>query len=253
MARMTEVLLVEDDETIGRVLQAELVQARYRVRWCRDGGSALAEADSDHAVDLVVLDLGLPDVDGVDVCRTLRSRWPNVVIVILTARDAEIDVVVGLEAGADDYLSKPIRSTELLARLRAHLRRSVPRESAPTRHVLGDLVVDEALRRAWVGESEAVLRSKEFDLLARLARDAGVAISRSMLMADVWDAHWHGSTKTLDVHIASLRRALEQCAAEASVGAPAVETLRGFGYRLAGPPSVAGGHPFRGSQPPDGR
>jgi DNA-binding response OmpR family regulator len=230
---VAEVLLVEDDETIGGALQAALVQARYRVRWCRDGGSALSEAGSERTVDLVVLDLGLPDVDGVDVCRALRSRWPSVVIVILTARDAEIDVVVGLEAGADDYLVKPIRSTELLARLRAHLRRTVPRESAATRHVVGDLVVDEALRRAWLAESEVALRAKEFDLLARLARDAGVAISRAMLMADVWDAHWHGSTKTLDVHIAALRRALGRCAAEASVQAPEVETLRGFGYRLA--------------------
>lgn len=230
---MAEVLLVEDDETIGRALQAALVQAHYRVRWCRDGGSALAAGSSDRAVDLVVLDLGLPDIDGVDVCRTLRSRWPNVVIVILTARDSEIDVVVGLEAGADDYLSKPIRSIELLARLRAHLRRATPVDSAPKRHVVGDLVVDEALRRAWVGECEVVLRAKEFDLLARLARDAGLAISRSMLMADVWDAHWHGSTKTLDVHIASARRALERSAAEARVKPPVVETLRGFGYRLA--------------------
>lgn len=218
---------------LGRAIQTALVQAHYRVRWCRNGESALAEVVSDHSVDLVVLDLGLPDIDGVDVCRTLRSRWPSVVIVILTARDSEIDVVVGLEAGADDYLSKPIRSNELLARLRAHLRRAVSVESTPMRHVVGDLVVDEALRRAWVGECEVALRAKEFDLLARLARDAGVAISRSTLMADVWDAHWHGSTKTLDVHIASARRALGRCAAEARVTSPIVETLRGFGYRLA--------------------
>ena len=108
----------------------------------------------------------------------------------------------------------------------------LPREHAPTRHVLGDLVVDEGTRRAWLGESELLLRAKEFDLLARLVREPGEAVSRAALMADVWDAHWYGSTKTLDVHVASLRRALARGATAACVQTPAVETLRGFGYRV---------------------
>jgi DNA-binding response OmpR family regulator len=232
---VANVLLVEDDESIGRGLQAALASARYEVTWCRDGASALNAAEAAVETDLIVLDLGLPDADGVDVCRALRARLPMAVIVILTARDAEIDVVVGLESGADDYLTKPIRSTELLARLRAHLRRaSATPAQAETPQVtrVGALAVDTATRRVWLGAEELTLRVKEFDLLARLAADSGVALSRATLMTDVWDEHWFGSTKTLDVHVAAVRRILADSAARTSLTAPEIETLRGFGYRL---------------------
>ncbi|WP_026421669.1 response regulator transcription factor [Actinokineospora inagensis] len=223
---MFRVLLVEDDRAIGQALESSLRLTGYDVRWSRTGAAALAEPGP---FDLVLLDLGLPDVDGLDVCRRLRAAMPPCVLVILTARQDEMDVVVGLEAGADDYLTKPVRLGELLARVRAHLRRGPAGQ--PTRPVItvGPLRVDTAGRRVSVDGQEIPLRTKEFDLLARLAEQAGAAVSRDTLMTDVWDAHWYGSTKTLDVHIAALRRKL----ADGSGGqAPGISTLRGHGYRL---------------------
>jgi DNA-binding response OmpR family regulator len=230
---MSRVLLVEDDPTIGRALQSALAAHRYDVHWEQTVAGART-VTTGNSFDLILLDLGLPDGDGVDLCRQIRSSQPASVIVILTARDDEIDIVVGLEAGADDYITKPFRLVELLARLRAHLRRGPSSSTAPTIRRVGALAVDVAARRAWVGPRELVLRAKEFDLLARLAAEPGVAVSRDTLMSDVWDEHWHGSTKTLDVHIAALRRKL----ADAYViehetdPAPYLVTLRGRGYRL---------------------
>ena len=176
--------------------------------------------------DLVLLDIGLPDIDGLDVCRQIRDRDQTIEVVMLTARDEELDVVVGLDAGAIDYITKPFKLAELLARIRAQLRRVVPQQSTAT---VADLVLDGAARRLWIAGTEVDLRAKEFDLLARLVADAGRAVSRETLMSDVWDEHWFGSTKTLDFHIAALRRKID------TTNEPSrITTLRGVGYRFEG-------------------
>jgi DNA-binding response OmpR family regulator len=227
------VLVVEDDDKIGTMLAAALTTNGHTTIWQRTGASALSSADSTR-YDLVLLDLGLPDMDGVDVCRGLKLRQPASVVVMLTARREEMDVVVGLESGADDYLVKPFRMTELLARIRAHLRRATPPKVDGGLLEHRDLVVDVTGRRCLVRDREVYLRPKEFDLLARLLSSAGQALSRTQLMSDVWDENWFGSTKTLDVHIASLRQRLNDAAnaAEPPAEVPVITTLRGHGYRL---------------------
>ena len=228
---MARLLVVEDDPTIGDVLHASLCAHDHTVRWERTGRGALAAAAG--PLDLVLLDLGLPDLDGVEVCRQLRSLQPAAIIVMLTARAEEMDVVVGLEAGADDYLTKPVRLAELHARIRAHLRRDAAVSPGDARLQVCDLVIDTAARRVEVNGREVGLRSKEYELLTRLATEPERAISRERLMSDVWDENWFGSTKTLDVHIAALRRKLAEAAAAGIV--PTIVTLRGHGYRLADP------------------
>ncbi|MET0765128.1 MAG: response regulator transcription factor [Blastococcus sp.] len=225
------ILLVEDDSTIGEVLASSLRSHGHDVMWERTGTAALAEARA-TVVDVVLLDLGLPDLDGVEVCRQLRRVQPGCVLVMLTARSAEMDVVVGLEAGADDYLVKPVRLAELHARLRAHLRRSDTGPGADPLRAIGDLVVDVPRRRVTVAGRELHLRPKEFDLLARLAAQPEVAHRRETLMSEVWDANWFGSTKTLDVHVAALRRKIAESADAADARVPRIVTVRGHGYRL---------------------
>jgi DNA-binding response OmpR family regulator len=228
------VLVVEDDDRIGSLLEAALAANGHQVDWQRTGLSALAAADQ-TGVDLVLLDLGLPDSEGLDVCRQLRRSRPGAVIVVLTARRDEMDVVAGLESGADDYLFKPFRMTELLARVRAHLRRAEPQESATdAAQNVDDLRLDRASRQTFVAGRDMPLRTKEFDLLARLVASVGEAVSRETLMSDVWDEHWYGPTKTLDVHVAALRRHLTEAAQETEPPAllPTISTVRGYGYRL---------------------
>jgi DNA-binding response OmpR family regulator len=218
------VLLVEDDDTIAAALTRALASEEYVVERVATGHDALRRYPD---ADLVLLDLGLPDLDGLEVCRRIRNCDAVVPIVMLTARRDEIDIVVGLEAGALDYVAKPFRLAELLARLRVQLRRASLAEE-PRVLEAGGLRIDAAARRAWHDGQELVLRTKELDLLVLLVSEAGKAVTRERLMAEVWDPHWYGSTKTLDVHIASLRRKLGEEPGQMSC----ITTLRSVGYRF---------------------
>jgi len=222
------IVLIEDDAAIAEPLVAVLRAHGHDVQWHAEGLAGLAAAQAEPP-DLVLLDLGLPDVDGVHVCRQMQAITPPPTVVMLTARTEEIDVVLGLDAGADDYLTKPFGVAELLARVRAHLRRRHP-QPQPERPHSGVLRIDLHARRAWCAEHELTLRPKELDLLALLVREAGAAVTRERIMAEVWDENWFGSTKTLDQHMLSLRHKLS------AAGAPdAITTLRGVGYRLEAP------------------
>jgi DNA-binding response OmpR family regulator len=217
------ILVVEDDDAIAAGLVRVLDSQGYAVRRLARGGPAVAEAG--EAIGLVILDLGLPDVDGITVCRRLRASRPDLSILILSARDQELDLVAGLDAGADDYLIKPFRLAELLARVRAHLRRAAaaPASADAPSVSAGGVTVDIAARRAFAGDQELSLRPKEFELLALLVTHAGKAVTRERIMREVWDTEWMGSTKTLDTHVLALRNKL---------GTDVITTLRGVGYRL---------------------
>ena len=212
------ILIVEDDDAIAKPLADGLRSEGFDVTRVATGEDALEAA----LPDLVLLDLRLPGIDGTEVCRRLRAR-SDVPIIMVTAKGEEVDRVVGLELGADDYIVKPFGFRELLARIRAVMRRTRPSGDG-SRMRLGRLEVDVRGRRATVDGDALPLTTKEFDLLALLASEPGAVVSRRRILREVWDTEWYGPTKTVDVHVASLRRKL---------GDPGwIETVRGVGLRL---------------------
>ncbi|MFF7888376.1 response regulator transcription factor [Streptomyces sp. NPDC020794] len=235
-------LLIEDDDRIALPLTEGLGRYGFTVQWARTGAAGLAEAESP---DLVLLDLGLPDMDGLDVCRSLRAR-SAIPIIMITARGEEADRVAGLELGADDYMAKPFGVRELVARIRAVTRRTTAQvvvqpgpagaSTAPSAAAvpqrLGPLELDRRTREVRLQGSEVALSPREFDLLAYLAQDPGAVHSRQQIMDAVWDPHFFGPTKTLDAHIAALRRKLGDAAW--------ITTARGVGFRLTAPGGPTG-------------
>ncbi|MCZ1000817.1 response regulator transcription factor [Streptomyces mirabilis] len=235
-------LLIEDDDRIALPLTEGLGRYGFTVQWARTGAAGLDQADSP---DLVLLDLGLPDMDGLDVCRSLRAR-SAIPIIMITARGEEADRVAGLELGADDYMAKPFGVRELVARIRAVTRRTtaqvvvqpgppgvaaaLPAAAVPQQ--LGPLQLDRRTREVHLSGSEVALSPREFDLLAYLAQDPGAVHSRQQIMDAVWDPHFFGPTKTLDAHVAALRRKLGDAAW--------ITTARGVGFRLTVPGSPTG-------------
>jgi len=221
------VLIVEDDDRIASPLVEGLEAEGFDAERVATGSEALTrvEPGSGPPVDVILLDLRLPDIDGFEVCRRIRAV-DDVPIIAVTARGEEVDRVIGLELGADDYVVKPFGFRELLARIRAVTRRAQTRAgpAAPGVLGLGPLVIDRRTRRVSVSGTELDLTQKEFDLLALLAEDPEAVCPRMRILEEVWDPHWYGPTKTLDVHIATLRKKL---------GHPEwIETVRGVGFRL---------------------
>jgi DNA-binding response OmpR family regulator len=224
--QVPRVLVVDDEPPIVELVRGYLVREGMEVLTATDGPAAIA-AVRDQAVDVVVLDVMLPGLDGIEVCRQLRT-FSDVYVIMLTARGEEIDRVVGLSIGADDYLVKPFSPRELLARIKALLRRPRGNDGPATPHLVGALSVDEARRKASIGGREVQLTATEFDLLATLARDPGVVVPRQSLLDQVWGTDYFGDDHVLDVHVAKLRRKL----AGDAPGDGLIETVRGIGFRL---------------------
>lgn len=232
---MTLILLVDDEPLITDSLSYSLQREGFEVRSAGDGTQAL-QAVNEHQPDLVVLDLMLPDMSGLEVCRRLRSNSSTPVI-MLTARGEEIDRVLGLEVGADDYLAKPFSFRELLARIRATLRRvELDRQITQNQSIsLRQLSLDPVSRRVFKDDQELQLSAREFDLLTILMKNAGRALSREELLAQVWGEEWIGDPRTLDVHVRWLRLKVEEDPASPQY----IQTVRGYGYRFAGPEELA--------------
>jgi two-component system, OmpR family, response regulator RegX3 len=218
------ILLVEDDPSVAASVIDGLINASMEVEHVATGKDAISKALSDD-FELVLLDLGLPDMDGQDVCRTIREK-STTPIIILSARSEEIDRVLALEFGADDFMVKPFGMRELVARIRAVARRTGPADTAPSTATqeIGPLSIDRRTQKVFVNGQDVYLTPKEFDLLAYLASDPGAVYRRNDIMSEVWDTNWYGTTKTVDAHIAALRKKL---------GNPEwIEAVRGVGFRL---------------------
>jgi DNA-binding response OmpR family regulator len=219
------ILVVEDEASIASFVALYLKNAGYTVRTAATGGEALAQVNA-QLPDMIVLDLMLPDIDGIEICKRIRQR-SDVPILMLTARDEDVDKIIGLEVGADDYLTKPFNPRELVARAKAILRRATPErrelESAVLRH--GDLTIDAGRREAKVGDEEIQLAPKEFDLLWELLDHRGLVLTRDQLLERVWGYTFAGDTRTVDVHVRQLRRKLGD--------ASPIVTVWGVGYKVS--------------------
>jgi DNA-binding response OmpR family regulator len=225
------ILVVEDEASIASFVSLYLKKAGFGVRTAATGQEALAEAASTDPPNLIVLDLMLPDIDGIEVCKRVRQR-SDVPILMLTARDDDVDKIIGLEVGADDYLTKPFNPRELVARVKSILRRSAPdrrdRESESIVH--GELKIDAGRREVHVGSNEIQLAPKEFDLLWELLDHRGLVLTRDQLLERVWGYTFAGDTRTVDVHVRQLRRKLED--------ASPIVTVWGVGYKVSPAPSA---------------
>lgn len=223
------ILLVEDDPSVAASVIDGLVNANLEIEHVSTGSDAISKA-LNQDFDLILLDLGLPDMDGQDVCRTVRETLTTPIIV-LSARSEEIDRVLALEFGADDYMVKPFGMRELVARIRAVARRVSPTESGPvaTTQNIGALSIDRRSQKVFINGEDVYLTPKEFDLLAYLATDPGAVYRRNDIMNEVWDTNWYGTTKTVDAHVAALRKKLGN--------QDWIEAVRGVGFRLGDPNS----------------
>ncbi len=219
----TSVLLVEDDPSIGTSIAEAVTGFGYQIRWCTTGAEAI-DALTASIPDVVLLDAGLPDIDGFLLCRSIRERFRDLPIILVTARDQDIDVVVGLDSGANDYVTKPFSIAVLMARIRAHARH-VDIVNGPVR--VGDVDIDVAGYVVRVRGGIVDLRRREFELLLCLARSVGKVVTRERILAEVWNLHWESSTKTVEMHVLALRKKLGDDIDIASV--------RGVGYRLMAP------------------